>query len=57
MSSGVGPIRGSDLLWLWLWLAAAALFRGLAWELPNAVGVALKRKTNENLLYSCWYLQ
>ena len=32
--------------WLWLWrrLGAAALIRPLAWELPYATGVALKRK-------------
>ena len=27
--------------------AAAALIRPLAWELPYAVGVALKRQTNK----------
>ena len=32
------------LLWLWLWLAAAALIQPLVWELPYAVGVALKSK-------------
>ena len=32
------------LLWLWCGLAAAALIRPLAWELPYAVGTALKRK-------------
>ena len=35
------------LLWLWWRLAAAAPIRPLAWELPYAVGVALKRK-NKN---------
>ena len=32
-------------LWLWLWpkLAAAAQIRPLAWELPYAASVALKR--------------
>ena len=35
------------LLWLWCRLAAAAPIRPLAWELPYAVGVALKRK-NKN---------
>ena len=34
----------SNLAWLWLWHrpAAAALIHPLAWELPYAVGVALK---------------
>jgi len=32
------------LLWLWCWLAAAAPIQSLAWELPYAVGVALKRR-------------
>ena len=43
---GEGCKRGSDpkLLWLWLRLAAAAPIGSLAWELPYAAGVALKRK-------------
>ena len=38
--------RGSDpaLLWLWRRLAATALTGPLAWELPYAMGVALKRQ-------------
>ena len=46
MSCGVGRSHGSDpgLLWLWCTLAAAALIRPLAWELPYAVGEALKSK-------------
>ena len=32
------------LLWLWHRLAAAALILPLAWELPYAKGVALKRQ-------------
>ena len=45
MSCGVGHRHGSDLVLLWLWhrLAAVALIRPLAWELPCAVGTALKR--------------
>ena len=45
-SCGVGQRRGSDLALLWLWcrLAAAAPIKPLAWELPYAVGVALKEK-------------
>ena len=46
MSSGVGCRRGSALALLWLWcrLEAAALIRPLAWELPYAAGMALKRQ-------------
>ena len=52
MSCAVGCRRSSDLAWLWLWgkLAAVALIRPLAWELPYAVVVALKKtkqKTNQ----------
>ena len=32
------------LLWLWCRLAAVALIGPLAWELPYAAGVALKKK-------------
>ena len=32
------------VVWLWSRLAAVALIRLLAWELPYAAGVALKRK-------------
>ena len=36
----------SDLSWLWLWhrLAATPPIGPLAWELPYAVGAALKEK-------------
>ena len=46
MSCGVGCKRGSDpaLLWLWHRPAATAQIRLLAWEPPNASGVALKRQ-------------
>ena len=48
MSGGVGHRCSSDLVWLWLWLwltlTAAALIQPLAWELPYATGVALKKK-------------
>ena len=46
VSCGVGCRCGSDpmLLWLWCRQAAAALIWPLAWELPYAMGVALKRK-------------
>ena len=45
MSCGGGHRHGSDLALLWLWcrLAAVALIRPLAWELPYAVGAALKK--------------
>ena len=36
-------VKGPVLLWLWCRLAAAALIQPLAWELPYAAGVALKR--------------
>ena len=43
-SCGVGHTPGLDLTLLWLCrrLAAAALIRPLAWEIPYAVGMALK---------------
>ena len=37
-------LKDPTLLWLWCRLAATALIRPLAWELPYAVGVALKKK-------------
>ena len=45
MSCGVGCRCGSDLVFLWLWRRpeATALIQPLAWELPYAVGVALKK--------------
>ena len=36
------------LLWLWCRLAAVALIRALAWELPQAIGEALKSKRKKN---------
>ena len=48
VSCGVGCRRGSDpqLLWLWLWRrpASVVLIQHLAWELPYAPGVALRRE-------------
>ena len=48
MSCGVGHRRGLDLVGLWLWHRpeATALIQPLAWELPHAMGTALK-KTNK----------
>jgi len=37
-------VKDPAFLWLWCRLAATALIRPLAWELPYAVGRALKRK-------------
>ena len=44
VSCGVGHRLGSDpeLLWLWHRPAAVAPIQPLAWELPYAMGVALK---------------
>ena len=46
MSCGAGRRHGLDLVLLWLCcrLVPAALIQPLAWELPYAVGIALKRK-------------
>ena len=47
----VGCRHGSDpeLLWLWYRPAAVALIQPLAWELPYAMGVALKKQKKENI--------
>ena len=46
MSCGVGRRGGSDLALLWLWCRPAAIapIQPLAWELPYATDVALKRQ-------------
>ena len=46
MSYGVGERRGLDptLLWLWHRPAAIAPIPPLAWEMPYAADVALKRQ-------------
>ena len=36
-----------ELLWLWYRQAAAALIEPLAWELPYALGAALKKKKKD----------
>ena len=46
-SSIPGPthsVKDLALLWLWHRLAAVALIRPLAWELPYAAHMALKKK-------------
>ena len=53
MSCGIScrRVSGPELLWLWHMPAAVAMIQPLAWELPYAVGVALKRQnkqTNKN---------
>ena len=47
VSCGVGRRCGLDPEWLWLWCrpAAVAPIGPLAWKLPYASGVALKRQT------------
>ena len=51
VSCGVGQRHDSDptLLWLWHMLAAAALICPLAWELPYAMGVAIKGKNLKSI--------
>ena len=49
VNCSVGHKHGSDSVWLWRSLAAAAVIRPLAWELPSATGVALKRQTKKDL--------
>ena len=46
MSCGVGCSGGSDLALLWLWYRL--LIRPLAWELPYAMGAALKKQKIKN---------
>ena len=49
------------LLWLWPVTAATALIQPLAWKLPYATGVALKRqkkkKKKKGQLYGLSYLK
>ena len=62
MSCGGGHRCGSNSVWLWLWLslAAAAPIQPLAWELPYATGVAVKRKKDssevETSIFSILYI-
>ena len=52
MTGGVGHRCSSDpaLLWLWYTPAATALIQPLAWELPYAIGAALKEKEKQSSL-------
>ena len=54
MSCGAGRRLGSELALLWLWCrpATAALIQPLAWELPYATDVALKRQKNKEYFRS-----
>ena len=61
MNFSVGCRLGLDpvLLWLWCRLAAVAPIRPLAWKLPYAMGVALKKKTTDQKkkkATSNWYI-
>ena len=49
MPCGVGHKHGSDpsLLWMWHRLAPAATIQPLAWELPYAMGAALKQQQQQ----------
>ena len=51
MSYGVGPRCGLDLALLWLWRrpVVTALIQPLAWELPCAMGAALKKEKKKNV--------
>ena len=51
MSCDVGSRHGLDLALLWYRLAAAALIQPLAWELPYAMGTALKKKKKKKIRY------
>ena len=58
MSCGVGR-SGLDLALLWLWcrLAAAAPVQPLVWELPYALGAALKKKKSTGNFFFSHRLQ
>ena len=55
LSCGVSCGSGSDLVWLRLWARPAAIapIRPLAWELPYAMGTALKYKKLQQQKTSC----
>ena len=52
MSCGTGHRHSLDLVLLWLWhrLSAVAPIEPLAWELPYAVGAALKSKIKKSFV-------
>ena len=55
VSCGVGCGRGLDPALLWLWPVATAPIRSLAWELPYASGVALKKdKEKKKRVKEAW---
>ena len=49
MSRGVGCRHGLDLVLLWHRPAATAPIQPLAWELPYAAGVALKKSKKKKI--------
>ena len=57
MSYGVGRRHGLDTVLLWPWhsLAATAPIGPLAWELPYAVGAALKRQKDNQKSMSFFF--
>ena len=50
MSCGAGCRHSSDPELLWCRSAAAAPIRPLAWQLPYAMGVALKKEKKKKVL-------
>ena len=56
MSCGGDCRHGLDLVLLWLWCrpAATAPIQPLAWELPYAAGVALKKHTHTHTKVLQW---
>ena len=51
MSYGVGHRHSMDLALLWLWCRPMAIapIRPLAWKLPYAAGMVLKRQEKKNI--------
>ena len=52
MSCGVGHRRSSDpaLLWLWGRPEGTALIQPLVWEIPYAIGMAIKKTHTQKFL-------